>query len=99
MKLRSLLDNGPDAVCPYDSPYEECDSSAWHKVRFDREEVTDLVDREPEERQRAEPKEEEGDEVTSVGSGRCGHGVLAAAGSVIVPRWPDRPYHEVNAVA
>lgn len=86
-------------MCSNDSPDEEGDTSSRCNNRLDREEVTDLVNREPQCRQGAHPEEEEADEVASVGARRRGQCVLGSTLLVLVPARPDASDHELDTVA
>jgi hypothetical protein len=52
-------------------PSEERNTSNWDEVCFDREEMSDLMDRKPNGWQRAHPEDEEANEVTSVRARTC----------------------------
>lgn len=53
------MDNWANAVSSHYGPDEEGNPSSGYEIRFDGEEMTDLVDGEPDGRQRAEPEEKE----------------------------------------
>ena len=63
-----LLDNRSNALCSHDSPDEERDSGSRDHVSLDCKQMSDLVNRKPDRRQRKKPKEEERDEVAGVGT-------------------------------
>lgn len=80
-------DNGPD---------HESDSGDGNEVRLDSEEMTDLVNREPNSWEGAEPEDEERHPVS------CGCLLtFEAAGvdGIAVPGFPDGADHKVDAVA
>lgn len=54
-----LLDDRTDTTGTYDSPDEEGDTGGRYNVSLDGEQVTNLVDGEPNGWQRAKPEDEE----------------------------------------
>lgn len=72
LQLCRLTDDRAKTVSSDNSPDEEGNASGRCNDRLDCEQVANLVDREPQGRQRAEPEEEEGDEVAGVCAGRDG---------------------------
>ena len=63
-----LLHNRSDTMSPDDCPDEERDSGSRDDESLDCEQMSDLVDWEPDGGQRAKPEDEERDKVSSVGS-------------------------------
>lgn len=57
------MNDGANTLCANDSPDKEGDTSSGHKVGFDRKQMADLLDGEPDGWQRPQPKEEEGYEL------------------------------------
>lgn len=53
----------------------------------------------PEEREGAQPEQEEADKVSRVGPRRSRKSVASTVVAVVVPRGPNRSYHEVNTCA
>jgi hypothetical protein len=90
----TLLDDGTDTTGTRNRPGEESDSSNGNYVSLDGEEMSDLVDREPESRKRAKPEDEEGSKVRSV----CARIRTESVGDVF-PRLPDRSDHEIDTVS
>ena len=72
LKLSRLTNDRTETMCSNDSPDEEGNTSSRCDDRLDCEEMADLVDREPQCRQGAQPEEEEADEVASVCARRLG---------------------------
>ena len=70
-----LVDDRSDAVCSDNGPDEEREACHGDEVGFDREQVADLMYREPDRWQTAKPEEEEADKVHGVCSGALGHAV------------------------
>ena len=64
----ALFDDGADAAGADNAPDEEGDATDWGDDGLDGEEMADLVDREPDEGQGAEPEDEKGDEVIDRGA-------------------------------
>ena len=87
-----LVHDRSDAVRADYGPDEECEACHGHEVGFDREQVADLMDGEPDRGQTAEPEEEEADKVHGVCSGALGH----AVGYVLV-FGPDGSDHQGDA--
>ena len=99
LELSRLTNDGTETVCSDNGPDEEGDTSSRCYDRLDREKMADLVDREPQCRQRAQPEEEEADEVASVGTRRLGQRVLGSTQLVLVPAGPDTTDHKVDTSA
>jgi hypothetical protein len=53
------MNNWANALSSNNSPDKEADTSSWNDKGFDREKMTDLMDWEPDSRQRACPEDEE----------------------------------------
>ena len=66
-----------DTMCPRNGPSKESNTGSWDEVRFDSEEMSDLMDRKPDGWQRTRPEKEEAHEIT---------GVSATTGNAIVQR-------------
>ena len=84
-----LVYNWSDAVGSDDGPNEECYSCHGNEEGFDREQMADLMDWEPDGWQTAKPEEEEADKVHGICPGALGH----AVGHVFV-FGPDGSDHE-----
>lgn len=108
------MHDGADSLCADDGPNEEGDAGRGDKVRFHSEEVTDLLDREPDGGEGAEPEDEEGSEGDGVGAGvgdAVVDGVLGVLEWYIVqersgegrtyrtPAVPDAADHEIDTGA
>ena len=66
MSCTRLVDNGANTLRADDGPDKERDASSGNNVSFDCEQVTNLVHGEPNCWQRAQPEDEERDEVPGV---------------------------------
>lgn len=62
-----LSDDGTDTTGAGDGPDEESNSCGWDEIGLDGEEMADFVDGEPDGGERAEPEDEERDEVGGAG--------------------------------
>ena len=62
------MDYWTNAVRPYDRPDEERNASSWNDICLDRKQMPDLVNWKPQEWQRADPEQEERDEISRVRS-------------------------------
>jgi hypothetical protein len=95
MDCVSLLDDGANTTSADEGPDHESNAADRDEVRLDGEEMTDLVDREPNGRQGAEPEDEEGNPVS-----RCCSLTVESAGVdlIAVPGLPDGTDHDVHAV-
>lgn len=91
------MHDGADALCAHDGPDEEGDAGGGHDVGFYGEEVADLVDAGVEEGQRAEPEEEEADEVHGSGAGGRNPISNTPCSVLVAPVVPDTADHEVDA--
>lgn len=89
-----LVDDGTNTVRPDDGPDEESNARGRYEVSLDGEQVTNLVDREPDGRQREEPKKEEGRKGLRGRARACRQAVWD-----VIPAWPDRADHKVDAFA
>jgi hypothetical protein len=92
----ATLHNWSNSASTDKGPDHESDTANGDEVRFDGEEVADLVDGKPDGWEGAEPKDEERDPVS------CGCRLAlkgARVDGVAVPRFPDGADHEVDAVA
>lgn len=69
------MHDGPEALGAGNRPGKKGDGYSGRVVRFDGEQMADLVDGEPEGRERAEPEEEEAHEVHCVDAGARWEGV------------------------
>lgn len=94
-----LVNDRSYAVRAYDSPDEEGDASHGDNVRFDGEQMPNLMHGEPQERQRTRPKQEERHKIRRIRPRRRRHRVVPAVLRVRVPAGPDGADHEVDAVA
>ena len=52
------MNNWTDSTSSNNYPYEKRDTCCWRNKRLHCEEMSNLVDREPDERQRSEPEED-----------------------------------------
>lgn len=68
MGFATLVHDGSNAVGSKDSPDKEGEASSRHEVCFDREKMSDLVDRKPDGRKREEPEEKERDIIAGIGT-------------------------------
>ena len=68
-----LVHNRSDSVRSYDGPNEESNASGGDKVRLYSEEMTDLMDREPDGWQTTDPENEERGKVVGLRSTARGH--------------------------
>jgi hypothetical protein len=75
------MDNWSNAFGFDNCPDKENKTGGGNNVRLDGEEMSNLVDREPDSRQTAQPKDEEADEVAGVCARACWH----AIGKIILP--------------
>jgi hypothetical protein len=87
-----LANNGSDSMSTNDGPDEESNSSSWDNICLDSEQVTNLVNWEPDSREGAKPEYEERDKVARVGPG-IGNTVMDSGRS---PGWPNGSDHESN---
>jgi len=92
MSRTRLMNDRSDAMSAANGPSEEGEARNRHKVGLDSEEMADLVDREPDGRQREEPEQKKGHVVSGVRARARRHGVLqmGVAG-------PDGSNHEGDA--
>lgn len=88
------MDDRPDSMRSVDSPGKEGDSGDGCKIRFRGEQMSDLMDREPNGRETEKPEEEEAEKVLGVRPRVCRHRVRQMSVA-----WPDRLDHQCHTLA
>ena len=84
------MDDWAKTLSSDDGPDEEADTRCWNNVRLDSKQVSDLMNREPDSREGAQPENKERHKISSVGS-RIGNTVVD-----VVEGWPESTDHETN---
>lgn len=97
MNTRRLMDDWPDSFCADDGPDEKGDASTRNEEGLDREQVANLVNREPDGWKGAKPEEDEAHKVdgSDVGIAQS----WTSRNDIFPPVVPDGANHQIHALA